>query len=938
MGKKSKQKSSAGRRSQRRVLDAFQIAENAANGDSESDGDEDLPMHGGVMDARKFLKDQDDMEESEDEELDSDEAFASDDDFDVLDTKFKQSGRKNSHDEEEYDSIDELELIPLSEVWDMDDRDAAKSSGKKIKSTKKATAKEVVLADLDVDLESDTSSHSNDRAGPDADADASSDAESDSGSDSESESDSDSGSESDSSSAFSAFSDEPVTLSKTSAAILASIPRAAAKKHFINETVAESEFGGGAAGQLSFADMLAGLDPQLASLIDASSIPEPEAVPLPRRIQQRNDRKAAYQLSKEQVLRWQDTVRALGRADNLEFPLAAQATENADDLDEDEAAEREADALRAVTESQHESELQRRVAQVLSAGGLDDESNEATFEQTAAARLSKEEVAKRTIELRRMRELMFRDEQRARRIKKIKSKAYRRIHKKERLRDANLVEEEGLGENSDGDEEHDSRRAEERMSLRHKTHGKWAKQVVKSGLTKDASTRAELEEMLRSGEALRRKQLGLDDEQNGGDALDIEREYEADDARAEADEAVRAKLGKGVMGMAFMRAAEARQRAENEAELKRIRQLQSGAGDDDDADEWERTEVSGVNTVKNSGRRTYTPAAGVASRELAEVEEDVLVDSDEEAAADAAAEAKANADAAANSASAGVEKEFHGFSDSEEDGDSGKYDGATRKSANYRKSGKTKNTGSDDDSAAELADGSANPWLLAAATHSSKYLAVTAELSRDVKAAHRINKHTEKLASNRKRSRNDETLISMDSTLNLQAEESRDDGDDEEPMFRRLDAKFTQTELIQEAFAGDDVVSEFQAEKQRIIEAEDDKEEDVSLPGWGDWAGSDQPAQKRRKFVKKIDGVVQKDRRRDKGADNVIINETANQRNLKYLSLSVPYPYELREQYERALRMPLGEEWLSRQMFQKATKPRVSVKQGVVVDPLKAPF
>lgn len=47
---------------------------------------------------------------------------------------------------------------------------------------------------------------------------------------------------------------------------------------------------------------------------------------------------------------------------------------------------------------------------------------------------------------------------------------------------------------------------------------------------------------------------------------------------------------------------------------------------------------------------------------------------------------------------------------------------------------------------------------------------------------------------------------------------------------------FKQKDLIKQAFAGDDVVSEFENEKKRVIEEEDDKEEDLTLPGWGDWA------------------------------------------------------------------------------------------------------
>lgn len=49
---------------------------------------------------------------------------------------------------------------------------------------------------------------------------------------------------------------------------------------------------------------------------------------------------------------------------------------------------------------------------------------------------------------------------------------------------------------------------------------------------------------------------------------------------------------------------------------------------------------------------------------------------------------------------------------------------------------------------------------------------------------------------------------------------------------------FKQQDVIAEAFAGDDVVAEFQEEKKRVIDDEDDKEVDTTLPGWGEWAGA----------------------------------------------------------------------------------------------------
>jgi U3 small nucleolar RNA-associated protein 14 len=126
-------------------------------------------------------------------------------------------------------------------------------------------------------------------------------------------------------------------------------------------------------------------------------------------------------------------------------------------------------------------------------------------EALAMNHLSVEEVAARRAELRKMRELMFRAEVKAKRIAKIKSKAYRRIQKRAREKDA--VGEEGEGE---GRMKSEVERAREGATLRHKNTGKWARAMKGKELNVDQ--RREIEEMLDRGEKLRRKIRGEDEE------------------------------------------------------------------------------------------------------------------------------------------------------------------------------------------------------------------------------------------------------------------------------------------------------------------------------------------------------------------------------------------------------------------------------------------
>lgn len=53
------------------------------------------------------------------------------------------------------------------------------------------------------------------------------------------------------------------------------------------------------------------------------------------------------------------------------------------------------------------------------------------------------------------------------------------------------------------------------------------------------------------------------------------------------------------------------------------------------------------------------------------------------------------------------------------------------------------------------------------------------------------------------------------------------------------------------------------------------------------------------------------------------------------MASQLPHPYESRLQYERALRLPVGPEWMTKETFQEATKPRILMKQGIIAPIMK---
>lgn len=131
--------------------------------------------------------------------------------------------------------------------------------------------------------------------------------------------------------------------------------------------------------------------------------------------------------------------------------------------------------------------------------------------------------------------------------------------------------------------------------------------------------------------------------------------------------------------------------------------------------------------------------------------------------------------------------------------------------------------------------------------------------------------------------------------------------------------------------------AEFDKEKLAVIDADLPKQIDTTLPGWGAWAGPGvKPSKKRRhQHVTNIPGVAATERK-DRNLSRVIISERKDKRfAAKYLTDSIPHPYKTRQQYEAAMSIPLGAEWNTQSQHRRMTKPTVSVRQGVVIKPLK---
>ncbi|KAG6057068.1 hypothetical protein E4U17_001713 [Claviceps sp. LM77 group G4] len=626
------------------------------------------------------------------------------------------------------------------------------------------------------------------------------------------------------------------------------------------------------------------------------------AVPLSRREQGRVDRSVAFEKTNETLERWTETVKQNRRAEHLVFPLPQNSDRAGINTDE----------MQPLTSTTGPStELESTIMSIMEQSGLsldkeakpkpkeyDEEGNELS---------RKEALAKKRME----RELSSREAKRAKRIKKIKSKAYHRVHRKQRERDdmatKEAMEEAGEIDSEEEREAQDRRRALERVGQRHK-ESKWAKIGSKNKRAVwDDEFRAGLTEMARKDEELRRRKegktgavAGEDSDSDATSSSGSDSDDDAADIRRQLRqlENEEAEPQKGLMGMKFMLKAEAAKKQANDEMIRQIRRDLDGedGGDDDDDEQSQSQDHDG-----EVGRQSYGATDSKAKTALDTSKRSAPRRQDSPGHDVNIILNKNNSSNLASSAAAAA-----AAASSEPPSTAGAWSsGQTR-----RKKAPAASSQQDLDLNANIliAAPPAKPSKPSKSTNSSSAIPQPTTTSSS-KSSHRDN-HAD-----------------------------ADSDSDSDPEEQHLPLAIRDQALIARAFAGDDVVAEFEREKDAVAEAEDDKVIDNTLPGWGSWVGDGVSSREKKRhqgrFLTKVEGVKRKDRK-DAKLERVLINEKRVKKNDRYLASQLPHQFESKEQYERSLRLPVGPEWMTKETFQDSTKPRVLMKQGVIA-PMSKP-
>lgn len=601
--------------------------------------------------------------------------------------------------------------------------------------------------------------------------------------------------------------------------------------------------------------------------------------PLSRQESDRIQRDVAFQKAAAEVTRWSGVIKQNQRAEQLVFPLHQEP-----------AGPRPVERLACGWKAR--TPLEEEIFSLLTANKQPINDPILTPAEEASVRaMSLEEAKIRRAELQKARALQSYYESRARRERRIKSKKYHKVHNKAKRKELlKQFEEMAMTDPAAALEElrkMDVARMQERMTLKHQNSGKWAKS--KAIMAKyDQGARKAMQEQLEVNKELTMKvasQLDNNDDDDEEEEVQMEEEVLPDfvnDAERGVDPSnpwMRGKLS-------------------------------------EDATEQERSDAVDLTAEKEVANTAEKEEE--EEREVDETEEEVLLREFE----NRRKLRQAQDEAAVITVEDGEEEEEKEEPDKEEE-ELSEFTNLFREIAEGGRE-------------AELATNA--PALLEEGLRRVRTLDEVELLSQEGSTPQEATPQPPAAAtpaepkSSRKTKRKrdielKEVLTKGTKDLHVPLEPTMEDGEDaeEQPDQRRI---------IREAFAGDDVVSDFLKDKKTQEDATKPKVVDLTLPGWGEWGGKGlKPSRaKRRRFRTKA--AAPPPPRRDLNLTGIIISEKRNAAVGLHQVNSLPFPFENHTQFESTIRTPLGRTWNTERTVKKITKPRVVTRLGAIIPPI----
>ncbi|KAB2605127.1 hypothetical protein D8674_004844 [Pyrus ussuriensis x Pyrus communis] len=649
--------------------------------------------------------------------------------------------------------------------------------------------------------------------------------------------------------------------------------------------------------------------------LEKKSVPTP--APLPKADQEKLERMAAYEKSTEELRKWEPIIKRNREAPTIYFD---------DDMD-----------LRSSTTSDFKprTEFEKKIASLV----YDDQVKDAHLKDGSRLlelnKVSAEDERDRHNRMAKMRSLLFRHEMKSKHIKKIKSKTYHRLLKKDRLKATSAQSQMDPDAAKELAMKQEYERAKERMTLRHKGSSKWTKRIKERGIdVQDEGTRAAIAEQQHLHAQLTRKMNSMKDGSSSS-SDDSSDEDDIDLYSPGSDHARAAKLlekakekthnvliddddvpNSGVLSLPFMvRGLKKKNEAAAEEAKLALQEYESWSNPLEDS--------SGADNLKvgpPSGRMVFNGSKNKAPESSNKTKADNKMRSDNY---------YANSDSEDD-----LEPEEN--VDVEKDRSSDLYKDVNISAALLHEDSQNHN----DSLFKNFGDIVQAPGPKT--THEVSIFA--AGSWKKIKSGNSVDANGKKsirpLESVERNQNLQERVDDLDEDSDADSEGQMVDG------FLTSDPKDeyrlpSQAELIRQAFAADDVEDEFEKEKQEVLNEENpEPEKPTLLPGWGQWThvqkkkGLPSWMQKEHEDAKKKREETLK-KRKDAHLKRVIISEKLDKKAEKLFTKTLPYPFTSKEVFEQSIRMPLGPEFNPASAVGALNRPEVMQRPGVIIRPVE---
>ncbi|XP_045197137.2 uncharacterized protein LOC123551914 [Mercenaria mercenaria] len=710
------------------------------------------------------------------------------------------------------------------------------------------------------------------------------------------------------------------------------------------------------------------------------------STPLPRHEKEKIDRATAYETTTADISKWDPIIKRNRKADQIEFPLEKPDFKivTTDQL---------------VKRFQPRTPLERQVAELLQGSDsvVQNKEQELTpAEQKALQAMDVKEAKERRMELMKYRALLSYKEAKAKRQKKIKSKRYHRILKKEKLKNEKKHLDKLQEEDPEGYLDKlnllEKDRAQERVSLKHRGGSKFAKRQMIYAKYDDRA-RQEVQDMLQKSRTLTKK---VDVESDSEDEKFLDVGVSIDnteiDVAAKSDNPWMARPSSGKPNVSYSRpeaitdhdsrdeneqseysrpaevvnkaagvdSDDGNEDSENEKtdseDVDNVKETESNGDNDEEVISMKKkqgTEVHDLSTLNTEQFLSDTNSVHTVKSKVSEEIDEIFENKQNEGKlsrnqrrkrnknknktlADEKSESKKSksAEHQKKSKKDKVDKKFDIDADSDND-DELKSDSGDIVAKN------NKAVVNEEEEEVDEEEQMNNESLSRKRTIEEFEEILSDDSNEEITTRKKMktdgkNKKKRKETQQQEKNKAKEAFVDPKKLFTIE-NKIRQVGSTPNVIDTEndndVDADEQQRLTIAQAFADDDVIEEFSREKEDMVEKGKPKDIDLTLPGWGSWGGEGIKVSARKRKRFTVKAPPPLPRK-DGHLGHVIVNESRMAAVAKHMVHEIPFPYTSTEQFEKSIRAPLGKTWNPEAVHKDLVKPKVVTSLGKIINPI----